>query len=99
MLQKSHAKIVGNELEGLFTFFFNKYSSLVQIVCSTASITHMQLLKFLLVCMNQKIYGLSATELCGGDYEISTDYFIKLDNYISIWKSLSNDILPIQHKK
>ena len=92
-------EIVGNELEGLFAFFFSKYSSLVQIVCSIASITCMQLLKFLLTYVNQKIYGLSATELCGRDYEISTDYFIKLDDYIGIWKSLLNDVLPIWHKK
>ena len=99
MLHKSHAEIAGNELEGLFAFFLSKYSSLVQIVCSIASITCMQLLKFLLVYANQKICSLSATELCGGDYEICADYFIQLDDCIGIWKSLLNDVLPIWHKK
>ena len=54
VLKKSHLEMLGSHLTHLFDYFMNEHSSLVQITCSTCNTSHVEWLKFLVVCITQK---------------------------------------------
>ena len=99
MLGATDEETRDNESSSMFECFMGEHSSLAQVARVTRKTSHLEWLKFLLVCNSQKTRGSSCTEFCSDEHKVENENVLKQTKYLEIWKSLSNDIEPIRHRK